>query len=136
MDLPEFTIFSYHGYRCFVQHISQSLPSPVTDMTFTCMFPGAVLYNRISCQLLQLLWVIKPAQVADLCDKSTYRFQPDPFDLKKLIYIGDFFDLFFYPSHQVIHAAAVLLIVFQQVPDLHACRFWCFLAPNAVLRCR
>src|SRR5699024_11754480 len=87
MDLPEFTIFSYHGYRCFVQHISQSLPSPVADMTFTCMFPGAVLYNRISCQLLQLLWVIKPAQVADLCDKSTYRFQPDPFNLKKFIYI-------------------------------------------------
>ena len=136
VDFPESIIFPYHGYRCFIQHISQSLPSPVTDMAFTRMLPGAVLYDRISCQFLQLLWIIKPAQVADLRDKSAYRFQPDPFDLKKFICIGDFLGLFFYLSHQAIHAAAVLLVVFQQVPDLQACRFRCFLATNAVLRCR
>mgnify|MGYP006993477760 CR=1 FL=1 len=63
MDCTELRILSYQRDRCFIQDIAQSLSSTVTDPAFSVVLTGIICNNRISCKLLQLLWVIKTSNV-------------------------------------------------------------------------
>ena len=107
MDCTELRILSYQRDRCFIQDIAQSLSSTVTDPAFSVVLTGIICNNRISCKLLQLLWVIKTSNVTHLCNKSTHGYHPDPLDLQQLIYIWDLFQLVFKLLYQFFQPRCV-----------------------------
>ena len=89
MQLTYFCIAPHSTHGRLEQYPAESFPASAADFRHALMLAGAVLHHGQTSQLLNLLGIVKAADVTNLRQKACYRHHADAGNRQQLICSGN-----------------------------------------------